>query len=240
MAAANPVVDPRLGAAALLALFVALLLGLHRLSRQPGVTPELTRKLLHVASGLLTLSFPLLFASPAPVLMVTGTAAAVLAAVRAHPPSRSRLGGSFGRVDRRKAGELYFPAAVAILFVFAAGGVYVLFAVPILVLTMADAAAALVGGRWGSVRIRGGKSLEGSSAFAIVAFFCTALPLIAAGGVEPGRALSIAVAVAIATSGVEAVASRGLDNLFVPIVAVVMLRAMLSEHAAWGFEGYHP
>ncbi len=65
-----------------------------------------------------------------------------------------------------------------------------LYVVPILVLTFADAAAALVGVAFGRLRystVGGSKSLEGSAAFLGVAFLCAGMSLLAIRGSHPGN-----------------------------------------------------
>ena len=105
-----------------------------------------------------------------------------------------------------------------------------LYVVPILVLTFADAAAALVGVAFGRLRystVGGSKSLEGSAAFLGVAFLCAGMSLLASGDHGYHEAFAIAVALAFATTILEAVASKGLDNLLVPAGAFLVLHAAL-------------
>ena len=81
------------------------------------------------------------------------------------------MGAVAHRVERATFGELYFPLSVAWLFWLTCGDDPLLFVIPILMLTLADAAAAVVGARYGlTPYIGAGKSLEGSAAFAVVAF----------------------------------------------------------------------
>ena len=73
-------------------------------------------------------------------------------------------------------GSFTFPSQSAILFALARGD-KLLYSIPILVLTFADAVAAVLGERYGTVAyegIGGTKSLEGSVAFFTVAFFSRA------------------------------------------------------------------
>ena len=94
-----------------------------------------------------------------------------------------------------------------------------MYVVPIVVLTLADAAAALVGVAFGRLRystVGGSKSLEGSATFLGVAFLCAGMSLLVSGDHGYREAFAIAVALAIATTILEAVASKGLDNILVP------------------------
>ncbi len=95
---------------------------------------------------------------------------------------------------------------------------------------LAEAAAALVGVAFGRLRystVGGSKSLEGSAAFLVVAFLCAGMSLLASGDHGTHEAFAVAAALAFATTILEAVASKGLDNLLVPAGAFLVLHAAL-------------
>jgi phytol kinase len=213
--------------AAAFGAFLLLLVGLDAYARGSGAPAEVTRKLLHSGSGALTLTFPFLFRDLWPVLLLTGTSAGLLAAVRFVAPLRARLGAVANRVARPTLGELYFPLAVAVIFCFTRNEPPLLFVIPILILTLADSICAIVGGRYGTIRLpRSRKTLEGSAAFAVVAFLCVHAPLLLWSDVGRAQTLLIAAAVALFATTLEAAASRGLDNLIVPIGSYALLRAL--------------
>lgn len=213
--------------------FLLLLVALQAYARTVSVPPETTRKLLHAGSGLLTLPFPFLFRDAWPVLVLTGASALVLAAARFVPPVRARLGGVAGRVNRTTFGELYFPLAVALLFVLTLDESPLMFAIPVLVLTFADAAAALVGGRYGTTRHAGtGKSVEGSTACAVVAFLCVHVPLSASGTVDQAQSLLVSATLALLVTMLEGGAWRGLDNLLIPLGSYTLLHGLLGLDTA--------
>jgi phytol kinase len=85
-----------------LAAFLALFLTLAAIARGSRVAPEVSRKLFHVGSGLLTLSFPFLFRELWPVLLLTGASAVLLISVR-HLPCCARIWGTslIGWIARR-------------------------------------------------------------------------------------------------------------------------------------------
>ena len=106
------------------------------------------------------------------------------------------------------------------------GGDALMFGVPILVLTLADTAAALVGIRYGRARLTiaaGDKSVAGSIAFFIVAFLCASIPVVLLGHAELPAVLAGAAMLACVTTTVEALAGNGLDNLLVPLAAFASL-----------------
>lgn len=217
---------------ATLAAFLLLFGLLQVCARLPGARPEITRKLLHGGSGLLTLTFPFLFRDVWPVFLLTGASATLIAAVKFVPSLRARFGGVANRVDRETLGELYFPIAVAVLFWLTRDEHPLLFVIPVLMLTLADATCALVGGRYGLTRYTGGsKSLEGSVAFIVVAFFCVHVPLLLWTDIGRVESLLIASTLALLVMLLEGCAWRGLDNLFIPIGGYFLLRAYVAMEA---------
>jgi phytol kinase len=215
--------------ALLLAGFVAMFAILALPALQLRGTPEGSRKLLHVGSGVLTLTFPFVFDSTAPVLVLTMVAAGIMAAVRVVRPLRERFGRVALGVQRTSYGDLYFPFAIAVVSWATQDRHPLLFVIPVLTLTFADAAGALVGGRLGRIRYVGSdKTIAGSLAFGAVAFVCTYLPLAAVTDLSPSAAASIAWIVATSTAVVEACCRRGADNLMVPLAGYALLEACLA------------
>jgi phytol kinase len=211
-----------------LVAFLSLFAALEMCARRRLLGPEATRKLLHTGSGLMTLSFPYVFHTVQPVMLLTAATAAFLAVVRFARPLGARLAGVTTGVERVSFGELYFPLSVAVLFWLTLGHDPLLFVIPILVLTLADATGAIVGARYGLTPYLGSsKSLEGSVAFAVVAFFCIHVPLVASSGVGRVESLLIASTLALLVMLLEGSAWRGLDNLFIPIGGYLLLRAYL-------------
>jgi phytol kinase len=223
---------PWAGIAAALSAFLLVFLAIAAYARAGG-SPELTRKLLHTGSGLLTLMFPFVFRDTWPVLLLTGASALLVGAAKFVPSLRPRLGGAASGVARTTLGEIYFPLAVALLFWLTRGADPLLFVVPVLVLTYADATCALVGQRYGTLPYTGtSKSLEGSVAFLVVAFFCVHVPLLLWSGTGRTETLLIAATLALLVMLLEGSAWRGLDNLFIPIGGYFLLRAYLTLDAS--------
>src|SRR5439155_2791963 len=138
---ASAAIHPWIGVAVILGAFVLLFAGVAVYARAGG-PPEITRKLVHAGSGILTLAFPFLFRDAWPVLLLTGASAALIAAIKFMPALRRRFGGAVSGVDRSTLGELYFPVSVALVFWLTRGAHPLLFVIPILVLTLADATCA--------------------------------------------------------------------------------------------------
>jgi phytol kinase len=222
-------VEPWIGIGIVLATGIAIMATLGAWKSNAPAHPELKRKLLHMGIGFLALSFPWLFDSAWPVLLVAGAGAAILLAAKFSNAIGRHLGSGLWSVSRASWGEFYFLFAVAALFVVSEGKA-LFYATPLLVLTLADAAAALVGVRFGRVRFgarEGAKSLEGSAAFFAFAFASTAAALCLLGTHDVPQMLMVAGLLAAATTVLEAAARKGLDNLAVPAGAYFVLASVL-------------
>jgi phytol kinase len=207
------------------ALLVAAMAGLSAARNAGALSPECARKLFHVSMGIMTLSFPWLFSDPAPVLLLACIACIWFEAVRRLAPLARNCGSVLSNVARPGRGEIHFVAGTALTFVLAEGNALA-FCLPMSILALADAAAALVGKRFGdqpgAIRF-GDKSLAGSSTFFAVALFAGLTGLSLAGW-PAAQSIALAVLIACATTALEAVARRGADNLLIPVGAALLLR----------------
>jgi len=205
--------------------FAALIAGLTVARQHLALNHELSRKLVHVGMGLVTLSFPWLFSKIWAVWLLSLTFLIILILFRLNVPLSQRFGSILGGVERQSWGEFYFPLAVAIVFTFSHLQV-TCYLISLLVLTLADAAAALVGTQIGRNRYRtedGWKSMEGSLAFFAVAFVVTVTVDVLIGREPLLRAAIIGVCIGVLAALVEAISWRGLDNLFLPVATLAML-----------------
>jgi phytol kinase len=223
--------------AAILAVLGALGLAmavLRTLQARRGLSPELARKGVHLTMSGVTVALPWLFDGPGPVVLLAVLALGAMLAIRYLRPVRAAVGGVIHSVGRTSVGDLCFPVAVLVLYVLAAE-TPVLYVIPLLLLGLADTAAALVGASHGQAAyatVEGSKSHEGSVAFASVAFLCVHVPLLLFSPVGRAESLWIAAIVALLATLVEAISWRGLDNLFVPIGAYAVLIRLLDFSAS--------
>lgn len=220
---------PWLGIGLVLAVLVTLIIALRWAKRRFSPHAEVVRKLLHVGIGLTALTFPWLFGQVWPVLVLAAITVPAMALLRRSKQLNCHLGGVIDDVKRNESwGEVYFPLGVAGLFVLS-GGNPLRYTIPILLLALADAAAAVIGVFYGRTRYttaEGHKSAEGSLAFFAAALLSACLALFF-GGVEPLLALLIALILALLMMLVEAVAWQGLDNLLIPIAGFLLLNTFL-------------
>lgn len=225
--------NPWLGITLVLAAFVGVMgmLRLYTVHYHPH--PEVPRKMLHVGMGLVACAFPWIFAETWPAWVVAAAAVTVLLASRVPNPLQQRLGGVVDGVSRDSLGDLYFPVSVALIFTLADRNIF-FFCIPILVLALADAVAALIGIFYGHIHYQtaqGYKSAEGSIAFFMVAFFSTHVPLLLFTNTGRVETLLIAATIGLLVMLIEAIAWQGLDNLLIPLSCYLLLVGYLPMDA---------
>lgn len=204
------------------------------LARRFEIHPELSRKAVHVGMGLAVLPLPWLFDSSWPVWTLGLLAVLGLMFLRALPRRAQGVGSVLGGVNRQSLGELFFPVAVAVLFQLSAGD-WLLYVIPIAILSLADATAALIGVRYGTLpylTTDGVKSVEGSVAGFVVAFMTVLVPLLLWTDVPRAETLLLSLTIALLVMLFEGISWGGIDNLLVPFGAYAFLQGYVDMTAA--------
>jgi phytol kinase len=212
----------------------ALLVCNELLSRVVKLPSEVTRKVSHIGSGFIVLSFPWLLDSAWSVALLTVSFLLILGVGK-----KTGLLMSIHGVERRTGGAYFYPVAVLGVWLLANGDP-ARFAIPIAIMAIADTGAALVGKARGETVFQvldGQRSFEGTGTFFGLAFAIVLGGLALAG--EPGwpDLLLVSLVAALLTSAVEAVSVRGSDNILIPYAAWMVLdrtlRLGLEELSAW-------
>ncbi len=107
-------------------------------------------------------------------------------------------------------------------------GAYLLYSLPVAVcsiifLACGDVSATIIGERWGTIKISGVKSLQGTIAFFLAAFICGAI----AGSYWQGLPLSVVAAGALTAAVVEILPLKINDNLSIPIISGAVMQALM-------------
>ena len=227
-------ISPWLGIVAVVALVLLLSRILRILQRKTDAPAEAIRKLFHLAGGAVALTLPWLFDVLWPVLMLAAASMVIFVMLRVVPLLREGPGQILHAVPRESVGEFWFLLGVMVIYIIA-GDDAVVYSIGILILAVADMAAALVGLFYGqhSFAVSGGtKSAEGSSAFLLTAFLCVHVPILLFTDVGRLESLLIAINVGLLLMFAEAGAARGSDNFVLPVLVVVLLDAFLKLDAA--------
>jgi phytol kinase len=195
-----------------------------------GVDSESTRKIFHAGNGTLLLTMPLLFGQDIlPAIAWGAISAGLMLVLLLSPGLRSRLAGNVYDVRRISYGDIYFVFGVVLLFFFSAPTYYT-YAVPLTMLSYADAVSALVGKRFGRHKYEateGRKSIEGSLAFFAVAFIAALAWAPVLPNANPLQVTLIAMILGMVVMLLEAISWRGLDNLLIPLGGFILLRTYL-------------
>jgi phytol kinase len=197
------------------------------LKRRTRLSAEGARKLFHISGGAVALALPWLFDTVWPVISLGAASVGAFALLRTIPALRQGTGQTLQGVARETSGEFWFVVGTVTIFAITAGDV-VSYSIGILVLAVADTAAAMVGVFYGRHRFdltRGFKSAEGSAAFLLIAFLCVHVPLLLFSEVGRAESLLIALNMSLVLMLAEAGAGRGSDNFVLPVLVVVLLSA---------------
>jgi len=183
---------------------------------------EIVRKLIHYGSAIFPLSY-MHFFTRVEMLFLLGTVVLIMILLeifRMYIPFFTRIYEViFRKIVRDEESEKFTAATFSFLGAFIAILIFekevAIFAM--LVLSLSDSTAALVGRKWGSISLLG-KSVQGTVTFLVIAI---ALALLV-----PGIPRTEAVAAAVFTTLVELIPSPVNDNLLIPMSAGITLSLM--------------
>lgn len=184
---------------------------------------EISRKAVHISSGLIALSFPYYIHSHWTVLILVTIFGLLMFVTK-----RKNLLQSIHDVGRKSYGSLYYPLAIYLIFLLASKTPVIYFT-SILVMTVSDAFAALVGKKYGTVKfeVEGNiKSLEGSVSFFFLSFLCVLLPLLLMSDIEKLEVVFISLIISLLLTGFEAISPTGSDNIIIPFGTYFLISKM--------------
>ena len=226
-------------------LLAAVLFGVSQLAKLIKVDAEVQRKLIHISLGLYCLTFPYVFSQAWEVIATCALAVGLFMLARGS--MRKSLGGGLHAVERTSYGELLFAVSVALLFWLKDGHFIsttlhhkpppgqILYILPILILTLCDAASALIGSRYGRRVFQieeGKKSVEGVVVFAVTAWLLSLIAFLLLTDIGRGEAILLAFITAVFGALLEAASWRGLDNLFIPLGLYFLLSNLIYAGAS--------
>lgn len=208
------------------ALFLVLFGLAEILYHYARVYVEITRKMVHIGTGLITLSFPVFLETHWSVLILTVAFVGILSLSK-----KFNLLKSINDIDRFSRGSILYPIIIYVTYwIFTLFNDVLFFYLPILILAICDPLAALTGKKWpyGKFTIfKETKTWVGSSFFFLSCFILTATFVI------PLREnwleiATITLFISFVTTLVEAASQRGWDNLFIPLSVTAAL--LLSQY----------
>jgi dolichol kinase len=208
------------------ALYVLAVLALAEWARRRGVAAATTRKIVHVGIGTWIVPTYLLFehkwwaAAPAFGFVVINAISFRFRLIRSMEG------------ERRNVGTILYPLSIAALLLWSFGTARAPYAAAgVLAMTYGDAAASLVGRRFGRRHYRVGpqrRTLEGSLTMAVVSYLAILGALLWMGVELDTAHLGAALLTALVATLLEAVSLYGFDNLLVPVGTALTLTWLLS------------
>ena len=212
-------------------LYGLLFLVIDRLEKKGKVDSELTRKLLHIGSGLIALLFPLIFKTLMGVVYLGIIFIILLLILRNAGKFSKGIGKALRKEERQSRGDLYFIVSIVILWV-ASYSNRILYYIPLLILIFPDALAALGGVKFGKIKYKsvvGEKSVEGSAIFFTVTLLITLGSLLLFTKLGLLESVIISLLMAFLSMILEAISWRGLDNIFVPVLSFFILKSSMES-----------
>ena len=210
-------------------LTIALLI-IKLIEKKMKIQPEIERKLLHGAMGLVMLTFPYIFKSTLSV-GILGIMAIIILYILKNTRLKESLGTVLYSIERESLGEVFFVISVFLIFYLSKGD-KILYSIPILILTFADSTAALIGKNYGKKNMaklnEDAKSIEGSFMFFMVAFILTLVPLLLFTNVGREETLIISTIVGFNVALIEMISHTGNDNLYIPLTTYAFLVTHIS------------
>lgn len=188
----------------------------HHYSR---IKVEYTRKFIHIITGIIALFFPIFIKQPLDLLILCGSFAILLVCTIKYD-----LLKSVNRIDRKSRGSILYPVAVVTCYMFQYyRGTYIYFFIPILILALADPAAAIIGKKYpyGKYALKNlTKTVSGSTSFFIIALIISVVSLNLKLDMYIYDSLWIGLLIAASTTLGEAVSIKGYDNIVIPLCAI--------------------
>lgn len=133
-------------------------------------------------------------------------------------------------VKRRTWGELCFPVGIGLSALIAPAPI--VFTAAILHLSLADGLAAVVGQRYGIIHrysVRNyTKTLVGTLVFFVISLMIVTGTLLVSGTIITWPLVPLLVWLPVAATVVENVAVAGTDNIFVPLLVIVILQTVVT------------
>ncbi len=209
--------------AILAALFLLLFITAEFLYHKLKIQADFTRKIVHFCTGIITMLFPVMLNNHWLVLLLcAGFALLLIISIKFS------LLKSIHAISRFSYGSILYP--VAVYFCYLAYDYFdknlLFFYLPVLTLAVCDPVAALVGKRWcyGSFRIaKDNKTIMGSLAFFISSIVVTSILLYLLSTKTFNNFLPLIFIIAAASTVVEAVSVKGIDNITIPASVVLIL-----------------
>ena len=187
---------------------------------------EISRKFVHIFASLFSLSFPFLIKNSSTLLILSIFFALVISIMKFKKDKDNFL-KSVVDIDRATVGEILFPITIYLLFIFS--DKYYFYFISVLVLSFSDALAAIIGKKYGVIKIpveQDYKSLEGSITFFFITFLIIEIPLLLMTNLTPLQCILISLIISLLITMLELISVYGTDNILVPLGVLFLIQRL--------------
>jgi len=200
-----------------------LVFGLAELLYKNGLPPFITRKIVHIGSGIISAFLPLFVSLKTAILL--GIVFFVLVLIS----KRRKILQSVHAIEGSSVGAILFaPSIILTALIFWPIDIRI-YQGACLILGLSDGIAGLIGQRYGkkSYTITGPKTIEGSAVFFGITLLLLLVFVYATNGALETHDIIKAFGGAMFVTATEALCGNGWDNLFVPLASGAILYTIL-------------
>ncbi len=219
--------------AALFIFIIVILLGIiDYFYKKLKINHFYLRKAIHAIVGIFVVVSSFFFENNTPILII----AVFFAIANCISIFTGRLTSIHGR--DKSFGTVYYPITIFLLALFFWENHVIIFRVSILIMTISDALAAVIGVKLGKnkfILIKDHKSVIGSLAMFVSTILIVFIGLILSNTFNLLEILIIAVCIGLIATASELLSINGSDNLSVPIMSSLFLFAFLNESSVTDF-----
>jgi phytol kinase len=211
------------------AVVFALLVTSEILWRARLVRDEFARKFVHISVGTFVAFWPYFMTWQQIELMCLAFLVTILTVgyLMRYLPKYLHIFHAIHAVSRKTRGEVFFPVGIGLSAMLMPSPI--IFTAAILHLSLADGFAAVMGKRFGVLhqyKVRNyTKTLAGSATFYVVSTLIVTMSFVVSGTPITWPIVPILVWLPLAATLVENVAVGGTDNIFVPLLVIIVLQA---------------
>ncbi len=207
-------------------LYGVILLAGEGMYRILKLKPEWSRNFSHLAAGIISLPYPWLFSSHWWVLALAIQSSLILYLSRA----RGLIPSHYKSAEESMGSYLFFASIYLCFLAFSYLGRPHYFVFPILILSVSDVSASIIGRYFGrkpsgffKKLYAEGKTFAGTLAFFFSAFIVLTLAFYSYMQSGIIYAIGLAFLISLPTAITEAKSSKGYDNLFVPVIMLIIM-----------------
>jgi dolichol kinase len=186
------------------------------LNRKLHIESEYTRKIAHILSVLVALTFPLIFADYRFVL-----AFCFLCAIAFFIANRTKILYSIDGVERETGGSYFLALGVGISYYLSV--IFeneVLYNLPLIILAISDPLAGILGGKISSKQLINSKTLAGSLSFFVSTLIISVMYLCKT---ECRNIIGLSLFISFIATLIELLSPKGSDNMTVPTTVSAIL-----------------